>query len=430
MADGYNKAKDTSFARPLWDDATIPDETSPKEYEFKACDIKFIQAFIKQRHYSRSANVAAMYCFALISKKKGIVGACIYSKPAMNSIYKLYADSEEQVLELRRLVCIDETPKNTESYFVGKTLKWLIKNTTCKTVVTYADPSFGHVGHAYRACNFVYDGKAGDTVVLELPVEHCVHHRACEAEGKAKCQVHDRNMRCKTKDGRGYTPQAIKLRELYNQGIAQLVSRETKHRYHYHLEEKRTETKQKCRQCDELSMASLSEKEVMQKLADNFFPVAEPFPQKGLNAVIAEPKKIEIKETSESYIPENYIIEEKEIQLTKENIGEYITKAWSADTSYWKEKWSKENPAIGQAAVTALLVQEILGGELLRCEVEGFGSHYFNKLPDGSIMDLTKQQFPDNIKMTKPVVKDANYVLQFAPIKKRFNLLKERFEKA
>ena len=40
-------------------------------------------------------------------------------------------------MELRRLVCIDDTPKNTESYFIGKTLRWLKHNTDVEVVVSF-----------------------------------------------------------------------------------------------------------------------------------------------------------------------------------------------------------------------------------------------------------------------------------------------------
>lgn len=278
QASGKNKAKDFEF-RTLFGDDTPP-ETSPKQYEFKVCELETIKAFMESHHYSRSSNVAAVYCFALMSKRKGIVGAAIYSKPAMNSIYKLYANKEEDVVELRRLVCIDDTPKNTESFFVGKTLRWLVQNTNKKTVVTYADPSFGHVGHAYRACNMKYDGVGGNTVVLELPVEKCVHDgSACLGEGKKICQVHDRNMRSKTKDGRDFTPAALHLRELYKQGIAKLVPRKPKHRYHYHLEELRTGKTQKCRQCETVKFPAVA-------LSENNKNNTNNTPSLGLNSIV------------------------------------------------------------------------------------------------------------------------------------------------
>jgi 8-oxo-dGTP pyrophosphatase MutT (NUDIX family) len=60
--------------------------------------------------------------------------------------------------------------------------------------------------------------------------------------------------------------------------------------------------------------------------------------------------------------------------------------------------WSDANPASGQCASTALVVQDRFGGELLVAEVhEADGSrqglHYWNRLPDGRELDLTREQF-------------------------------------
>jgi ADP-ribose pyrophosphatase YjhB (NUDIX family) len=60
--------------------------------------------------------------------------------------------------------------------------------------------------------------------------------------------------------------------------------------------------------------------------------------------------------------------------------------------------WTDANPASGQCASTALVVQDRLGGGLLLAEVhEADGSrqgvHYWNRLPDGREFDLTREQF-------------------------------------
>lgn len=445
-ATGKNAGRGLVEVIPLWG-ADAPKETSPKEFEFISppkCDLEFIRQFMESEHYSRNANVSAMYCFALVSKGRGIVGVAVYSKPAMNSIYKLYAENEKDVVELRRLVCIDDTPKNTESYFVGKTLKWLVQNTEHKAMVTYADPTFGHVGHAYRACNMKYDGLSGTTSVLILPIEKCTHPgQRCIGEGKKECEQHDRNLRTRvkcqthplgvTKDGktvtepmvrqlnvkgiqckceRPYTKEALLLRDLFKNKIAKLVAREPKHRYHYHLEELRTGIPQPCRQCKE---NAINKPTIPQ--------VGEP----KLN------KPIEIKETSTTFIPDGYIQDEPKVSVvgpTIEDITSKMEKSWTKETSYWKDKWVPENPALGQCAITALIVQDKLGGELLRTEVDGFGSHYYNQLPDGTIVDLTKRQFPADAKMSKPTKKKREDVTQYKQVMKRYELLKDNFEKA
>lgn len=60
--------------------------------------------------------------------------------------------------------------------------------------------------------------------------------------------------------------------------------------------------------------------------------------------------------------------------------------------------WSPDNPSRGQCGVTALVLHDLLGGDLLVAEVlfdDGSrqGWHTWNRLPDGTELDLTREQF-------------------------------------
>lgn len=68
--------------------------------------------------------------------------------------------------------------------------------------------------------------------------------------------------------------------------------------------------------------------------------------------------------------------------------GKRLSKAWSLDTS---SKWSVEKPALGQCSVSALVVQDVFGGELLKTRIGG--SWHFYNLIDGRRFDLTAEQF-------------------------------------
>ncbi len=82
------------------------------------------------------------------------------------------------------------------------------------------------------------------------------------------------------------------------------------------------------------------------------------------------------------------------------HIDEAIRACWSSETCdpVDLEDWSDAEPARGQCAVTALVVQDILGGELLVAEVHHAdgtrqGVHYWNRLAGGVEVDLTRAQF-------------------------------------
>ncbi|WP_307103727.1 hypothetical protein [Sphingomonas sp. SORGH_AS_0950] len=69
--------------------------------------------------------------------------------------------------------------------------------------------------------------------------------------------------------------------------------------------------------------------------------------------------------------------------------------AWSAETASPPESWSAENPAKNHCSVTALIVQDHFGGDILTTKTVG-GTHFYN-LIDGTRWDLTVSQFPEPI---------------------------------
>jgi hypothetical protein len=130
-------------------------------------DRKVIQSFIHKWHYSHDTNgIQQRQCFALYNENK-IIGAIIYAIPSMPNTAKKYnPDNPDRCWELRRLCCIDDTPTNTESYFIGQTLRWLRQNTDVEVIVSYADLEQGHEGVIYKASNFHYLGQSGGGQVL------------------------------------------------------------------------------------------------------------------------------------------------------------------------------------------------------------------------------------------------------------------------
>lgn len=118
--------------------------------------------------------------------------------------------------------------------------------------------------------------------------------------------------------------------------------------------------------------------------------------------------------------------EMKQLLARVTELRDACTEVWAADTSASGEEWSKDNPSLGQCAVTSLLVQDFCGGELLRTTIQGV-SHYFNRLPDGTEIDLTRQQFGDNQELDVPAEpRDRDYVLSYGPTAERYARLRER----
>jgi hypothetical protein len=77
--------------------------------------------------------------------------------------------------------------------------------------------------------------------------------------------------------------------------------------------------------------------------------------------------------------------------------------------------WSPADAARGQCGATALVVQDLLGGELLVAEVRHAdgsrqGVHYWNRLDDGEELDLTREQFTagEVVRAPRPVTRPAD----------------------
>ena len=113
-------------------------------------------------------------------------------------------------------------------------------------------------------------------------------------------------------------------------------------------------------------------------------------------------------------------------KITLEILKKALEKSWSAETSSDPSNWTSENPAWGQCAVTALIIQDCFWGDLLRAAIEGIGSHYWNQLPDGSEIDLTKIQFLTAVVIPPGETRTREYVLSYPATAKRYELLKRR----
>jgi len=110
-------------------------------------------------------------------------------------------------------------------------------------------------------------------------------------------------------------------------------------------------------------------------------------------------------------------------------LNEALRQSWCAETA--NGDWSLNNPSQNQCAITALVVQDYFGGDLLRCLMTDGDSHYWNRLPDGTELDLTEDQFVHT--QSKPlkenyVIRNREYVLSFPDTATRYNLLKSKIE--
>lgn len=88
-----------------------------------------------------------------------VVGAIVYADapPETSRRYGGYT------WELARLWIKDGIPRNAESWLISQSIKFIRRNhPDVVALVSYADPSAGHVGTIYRASNWTPDGRTDD----------------------------------------------------------------------------------------------------------------------------------------------------------------------------------------------------------------------------------------------------------------------------
>lgn len=187
-------------------------------YHVEPCPVAWIKEFVEKWHYSHSINgLHISYCFMLVSDKNKLIGAAIFGKVAMAGAWKKYAEKESDILELRRLCCIDDTLKNTESFFVSRCLRWLKQNTKVKRIISYADNEYGHTGIIYQASNFVRVGETKKGKVIFYKGKR-YHDKAIRAEYNGKLK-----------------PFAQELKDALASGTAIYKETKTKNIYIYEL---------------------------------------------------------------------------------------------------------------------------------------------------------------------------------------------------
>ena len=193
-----------------------------KDFIVKPSNLRVTRDFVEKWHYSRNVNGLRISQIFGLFHEKNLIGAMIYGALGMANNWKKFVEAESKVVELKRLCCIDKTPKNTESYFIGKTLRWMKQNSDYDLVVSYADTYYGHEGIIYKASNFKHMGLTTKGKVIDYNERY----------------YHDKCIRTyyTNKDGeKVIKPFAQKIKGALETGEAKYVEMPEKHIYIYSL---------------------------------------------------------------------------------------------------------------------------------------------------------------------------------------------------
>ena len=133
------------------------DKTKCKVYECKFSDVRHI---FEGYHYKKGHMGGGIsMCFAMVMNGI-IVGGAVLGKPRHEKKYK-------NCIDIRRMACLDNSPKNSESYFLGQIIKWITIYTDYKHVLSYSDTTQGHNGTIYKAANFKNIGLTSATKFVD-----------------------------------------------------------------------------------------------------------------------------------------------------------------------------------------------------------------------------------------------------------------------
>ena len=157
-----------------------------RELTVKPCPFLEVAGFIDKHHYAGFMNGVRVFQSFAVYHGNRLVGGAVFGGMATTA-WKAFGDCENKVIELRRLVLLDEAGRNSESRVIGMMLRWLKANSDMEVVVSYADPAHGHDGTIYRAANFKYVGLSGKDKKLLDPETGKVHHsRSMRATNNGK----------------------------------------------------------------------------------------------------------------------------------------------------------------------------------------------------------------------------------------------------
>jgi hypothetical protein len=125
------------------------------DWSVKPIDNATAPELVVKNHYLHR-KAPCSNAFGLFDELQALRGVVLYGTPSSAPLRSGIAGKENasNVIELTRLWIDDNSPKNSESYLIGNSLKHCGK----EIVVSFADTQQNHLGIVYQATNWLYTG--------------------------------------------------------------------------------------------------------------------------------------------------------------------------------------------------------------------------------------------------------------------------------
>jgi hypothetical protein len=123
--------------------------------DFKPKDVKVVEVrnesvdrFLEKKHYLQSVPAGAKHRFKFcLPVRIDFVGAAMWGRPVARM------EDQKNTLELTRFWTDDYTPKNTESYVLGKMMR-VLREKGYDRLIAYSSTGEEHEGTIYKATNW------------------------------------------------------------------------------------------------------------------------------------------------------------------------------------------------------------------------------------------------------------------------------------
>ena len=125
------------------------------------------RAVLERHHYLHSLPGGTQLAFGVFAGGR-LLGALALGVGPFHGCSLVEGATLADCLTLSRLWLADELPRNSESMVLASVQRELRRHTSIRFLLSYADPSQGHVGTIYQAANWVYTGLSEPTPLYDL----------------------------------------------------------------------------------------------------------------------------------------------------------------------------------------------------------------------------------------------------------------------
>ena len=140
------------------DDRVRFDRTYRLACAVRPVSIKTVDCFLSQHYLHKRPGVCTLV-LGLFMNDAVLFGTVVFALPPRETNVRYGGCT----WELARLYLADTVPCNAESWAIGRSLRYIRQHhPTVRFIVSYADPSAGHIGTIYKASNFRADGRTDD----------------------------------------------------------------------------------------------------------------------------------------------------------------------------------------------------------------------------------------------------------------------------